>query len=80
MELQKGQSWEVPLSHPYSGPMWGHDNETEEWRCQEAPVCHHSRRMGTHPTGAAHWGGNTVSCKSVSRLLISSEELLGPNL
>lgn len=79
MELHQGQSWEVSLSHPSSGPMWGHTDEMEEWRCQEAPVCHHSR-MGTHPTGAACWDRNTVSYKSISRLLISSEDLLGPNL
>lgn len=39
-------------------------------------VSHHDVRMGAHPAGAE----NAAFRKSISRLLISSEELLGPNL
>ena len=40
-------------------------------------MSHHGVRMGAHPAGAVRRGRNVVFCKSILRLLISSEELLG---
>lgn len=75
MELQQGQSWEVPLSPPCSGPMWGHADEMEE---RGYPGTCVSPQQGDGDT--SHGSRNTVPCKSTSRLLISSEDLLGLNL